>query len=82
MLMARSGHTAVRSLARYARVSAEALQRHQAERDPALRRRTAVGPGAREDRHPFPDRPGRVPVSRAAPAKRHPSLGRLLRPGN
>ena len=38
MLMARSGHTSVRSLARYARVSAEALQRHQEERDPARRR--------------------------------------------
>lgn len=37
MLMARSGHTSVRSLARYARVSAEALARHQAERDPARR---------------------------------------------
>src|SRR5580704_1809990 len=32
MLMARSGHTSVRLLAKYARVSAEALQRHQAER--------------------------------------------------
>ncbi len=29
MLMARSGHTSARSLARYARVSAEALARHQ-----------------------------------------------------
>jgi integrase len=38
MLMARSGHTSVRSLAKYAKVSAEALQRHQAERDPARRR--------------------------------------------
>jgi integrase len=38
MLMARSGHSSVRSLAKYARVSAEALQRHQAERDPARRR--------------------------------------------
>jgi integrase len=38
MLMARSGHTSVRSLATYARVSAEALARHQAERDPARRR--------------------------------------------
>jgi integrase len=38
MLMARSGHTSVRSLAKYARVSAEALRRHQAERDPARRR--------------------------------------------
>ena len=38
MLMARSGHTSVRSLAKYARVSAEALQRHQAEHDPARRR--------------------------------------------
>jgi integrase/recombinase XerC/integrase/recombinase XerD len=39
MLMARSGHTSVRSLAKYARVSAEALARHQAARDPARRRR-------------------------------------------
>jgi len=38
MLMARSGHTSVRSLAKYARVSAEALARHQAERDPDRRR--------------------------------------------
>jgi hypothetical protein len=38
MLMARSGHSSVRSLARYARVSAEALARHQAEHDPARRR--------------------------------------------
>ena len=38
MLMARSGHASVRSLAKYARVSAEALQRHQAGRDPARRR--------------------------------------------
>jgi integrase len=38
MLMAWSGHTSVRSLAKYARVSAEALARHQAERDPARRR--------------------------------------------
>jgi integrase len=38
MLMARSGHMSVRSLAKYARVSAEALARHQAERDPARRR--------------------------------------------
>ena len=38
MLMARSGHTSVRSLVRYAKVSVEALQRHQAERDPARRR--------------------------------------------
>ena len=38
MLMARSGHTSIRSLAKYARVSAEALARHQAERDPARRR--------------------------------------------
>ena len=37
MLMARSGHTSVRSLAKYARVSLEALARHQAERDPARR---------------------------------------------
>jgi integrase len=38
MLMARSGHTSTRSLVRYARVSVEALQRHQAETDPASRR--------------------------------------------
>ena len=38
MLMARSGHTSVRSLAKYARVSAEALARHQAATDPARRR--------------------------------------------
>jgi integrase len=38
MLMARSGHTSIRSLGKYAKVSAEALQRHQAERDPARRR--------------------------------------------
>ncbi|MDQ2791699.1 MAG: site-specific integrase [Actinomycetota bacterium] len=38
MLMALSGHTSVRSLAIYARVSAEALGRWQAERDPAARR--------------------------------------------
>ena len=38
MLMARSGHTSVRSLVKYARVSAEALARHQAVRDPARRR--------------------------------------------
>jgi integrase len=38
ILMARSGHTSVRSLVKYARVSVEALQRHQAERDPARRR--------------------------------------------
>ena len=38
MLMARSGHISVRSLAKYARVSAEALARHQAEHDPARRR--------------------------------------------
>jgi integrase len=47
MLMASSGHTSVRSLARYARVSAEALARHQAERDPARRRNhLRVGTGA------------------------------------
>jgi integrase/recombinase XerC/integrase/recombinase XerD len=37
-LLAYSGHTSVRSLARYARVSPEALGRWQAERDPARRR--------------------------------------------
>ena len=39
MLMARSGHTSVRSLVKYARVSAEALRAHQAATDPARRRR-------------------------------------------
>jgi integrase len=38
MLQARSGHTSVRSLARYTRISAEALAHHQAARDPARRR--------------------------------------------
>ncbi|HUY52593.1 MAG TPA: hypothetical protein VMV92_43975 [Streptosporangiaceae bacterium] len=38
MLIARSGHTSVGSLARYARPSAEALARRQAQRDPARRR--------------------------------------------
>lgn len=38
MLMVRSGHTSVRSLAKYARVSAEALQRHQEMTDPARKR--------------------------------------------
>jgi integrase len=38
MLMARSGHTSVRSLARYARVSAEGLARYMAETDPARRK--------------------------------------------
>ena len=37
MLMARSGHISVRSLAKYARVSAEALAYHQAKHDPARR---------------------------------------------
>ncbi|WP_328404854.1 tyrosine-type recombinase/integrase [Nocardia sp. NBC_00403] len=39
MLMALSGHSSVRSLAKYTRVSAEALGRWQAETDPASRRR-------------------------------------------
>jgi integrase/recombinase XerC/integrase/recombinase XerD len=38
MLMARSGHTSVRSLVKYVRVSAEALRRHQEATDPARRR--------------------------------------------
>jgi hypothetical protein len=44
MLMARSGHTSVRSLAKYARVSAEALARHQAEHDPARRQQASQQP--------------------------------------
>ena len=39
MLMSYSGHESVRSLAKYARVSAEALSRWQAQRDPSSRRR-------------------------------------------
>jgi integrase/recombinase XerC/integrase/recombinase XerD len=38
MLMAKSGHTSVASLARYARPSAEALQRWQEQNDPIRRR--------------------------------------------
>jgi integrase len=38
MLMARSGHTSVRSLVKYARVSAEALRAHLDATDPARRR--------------------------------------------
>ncbi len=38
-LLSYSGHTSVASLARYARVSPEALARWQAGRDPAARRR-------------------------------------------
>jgi integrase/recombinase XerC/integrase/recombinase XerD len=39
VLMKLSGHTSVRSLAKYARVSDEGLRRFQAEVDPAARRR-------------------------------------------
>jgi integrase/recombinase XerD len=39
LLMARSGHSSVRSLARYAVPSVEAVGRHVAEQDPAARRR-------------------------------------------
>lgn len=39
MLMRMSGHTSVRSLGKYARPSAEALMRWQAQTDPAARRR-------------------------------------------
>jgi hypothetical protein len=39
MLMTLSGHTSVRSLAKYTKVSAEALGRWQAGTDPAARRR-------------------------------------------
>jgi integrase len=38
MLMAKSGHTSVAALARYARPSAEALARWQERNDPARRR--------------------------------------------
>jgi integrase len=38
MLMTKSGHTSITSLARYARPSAEALARWEAEHDPARRR--------------------------------------------
>jgi integrase/recombinase XerD len=39
MLLARSRHTSVRSLERYARPGPDAIARHVAERDPARRRR-------------------------------------------
>ncbi|MGO4648080.1 tyrosine-type recombinase/integrase [Nocardia sp. 2YAB30] len=39
VLMKLSGHTSVRSLAEYARVSDEGLRRYQADSDPAARRR-------------------------------------------
>ena len=39
MLMKLSGHTSVRSLAKYARISDEGLVKWQAENDPAARRR-------------------------------------------
>jgi integrase/recombinase XerC/integrase/recombinase XerD len=42
-LLAYSGHTSVASLARYARVSPEALSRWQAGRDPASRRPGPAG---------------------------------------
>jgi len=38
MMMTKSGHSSIRSLGRYARPSIEALQRHEAEHDPARRR--------------------------------------------
>ena len=38
MLMTKSGHTSVASLARYARPSAQALARWQEKNDPARRR--------------------------------------------
>lgn len=44
-LLAYSGHTSVASLARYARVSPEALVRWQIGRDPASRRRPAAANG-------------------------------------
>lgn len=39
VLMKLSGHSSVRSLAKYARVSDEGLRRYQADSDPAARRR-------------------------------------------
>jgi hypothetical protein len=39
MLMKLSGHTSVRSLAKYARISDEGLVKWQAENDPSARRR-------------------------------------------
>ncbi|MFC9873237.1 hypothetical protein [Nocardia salmonicida] len=43
MLMKLSGHTSVRSLAKYARVSDEGLRRFQADSDPAERVTAQVG---------------------------------------
>jgi integrase/recombinase XerC/integrase/recombinase XerD len=42
-LLAYSGHTSVASLARYTRVSPEALSAWQQRRDPAARRQTTIG---------------------------------------
>ncbi|WP_232330420.1 tyrosine-type recombinase/integrase [Nocardia fusca] len=44
VLMKLSGHTSVRSLAKYARVSDEGLRRYQADSDPATRRRRVHRP--------------------------------------
>ncbi|GAJ83953.1 hypothetical protein NBRGN_067_00420 [Nocardia brasiliensis NBRC 14402] len=41
-LMKLSGHTSVRSLAKYARVSDEGRRRYQADSDPAARRRSGM----------------------------------------
>ena len=60
MLMARSGHTSVRLLAKYARMSAEALARHQAGRDRHGGGRTAGG-GVR---HCW-EQPGSQPAGRS-----------------
>ncbi|WP_406276566.1 hypothetical protein OH799_05995 [Nocardia sp. NBC_00881] len=38
-----SGHTAVRSLAKYARVSDDGLRRYRADSDPGARRRPGAG---------------------------------------
>jgi integrase/recombinase XerD len=46
MLMTKSRHRAITSLARYARPGVEALQRWEAERDPARRRRHRPRPPA------------------------------------
>jgi integrase len=51
LMMAKSGHTSVASLARYARPSAEALQRWQEQHDPARRRLPVkMAPWQREPR--------------------------------
>ena len=78
MLMARSGHSSVRSLAKYARVSTEALARHQAERDPA-RRRYGRAEKERRDRRARVSRRGLLFSHQGCPERARPLVGRRSR---